>query len=79
MFNEAMNIISDSDGFYHVEQAEINVAEIARLDSIDNDMKSGTETFNDKLNVLSYNCPFTRNYVIIKMMLWQMIKIMQKQ
>ena len=53
-----MNIIPDSDGFYHVEQAEIYVAEIARLDYIDNDMKSGSETFNDELNVLSYNCPF---------------------
>lgn len=74
MFNEAMNIIPDSDGFYHVEQAEIDVAEIARLDYIDNAMKSGSETFNDELNVL-----FTRSYMIIKMMLWHILKIAWRQ
>ena len=40
------------------EEAELNEAEIASLDDINKEQESGSETSDDEMKVLSYNCPF---------------------
>ena len=53
-----MGIIPYCEGFMYDEEAELNEVKISGLDDIDNEQEYGSETSDDEINVLSYNCPF---------------------
>ena len=58
VLNEALGIVLDCDGFEYNEEAEIDAAEIARIEDIDIDELSESNTYDDPTNILHYSCPF---------------------